>query len=300
MVDLPAPTHRVTLPGGRVLAADVVGDPLGLPVVHLHGSPDSRFARHPDDSIAERLGVRLIAVDRPGYGDTDPLPPGEGVRAWADDVAVLLDELGVERCRVAAWSAGSHWAWGIAAGRPERVERVLTFGALAAFEDLLDPDVRAVSEGRLAAVDEVVAGRPIAAVLEEIAAWSLPPRPVDLAVARDVYLDGLGPRVRATLAPVPGLLDQLARSLAGAVDRHGTAGMAIDLAIQSSVGMASVLDEVRAPAVLVAGTHDTMSGPAASHALAARLGHAEVVEWPAGHQGLLTEWGRWLELLAAP
>jgi len=120
-------------------------DPVGLPVLHLHGSPDCRVARHPDDSIAARLGVRLIAVDRPGYGATDPLPAGEGVRAWADDVAVLLDDLGIERCRVAAWSAGSNWAWGIAAELPPRVERVLTFGALAAFEDLLDPEVRAAS-----------------------------------------------------------------------------------------------------------------------------------------------------------
>ena len=45
---------------------DDVGDPNGAPVVYLHGGGDSRLSRHPDDSIAASLGVRLLAVDRCG------------------------------------------------------------------------------------------------------------------------------------------------------------------------------------------------------------------------------------------
>ena len=45
---------------------DDVGDPDGTPVVYLHGGGDSRLSRHPDDSIAARLGVRLLALDRCG------------------------------------------------------------------------------------------------------------------------------------------------------------------------------------------------------------------------------------------
>jgi hypothetical protein len=43
---------------------DDVGDPAGAPVVYLHGGGDSRLSRHPDDSIAAALGIRLLAVDR--------------------------------------------------------------------------------------------------------------------------------------------------------------------------------------------------------------------------------------------
>ena len=52
--------------GRRPLRFDDVGDPSGTPVVYLHGGGDSRLSRHPDDSIAASLGVRLLAVDRCG------------------------------------------------------------------------------------------------------------------------------------------------------------------------------------------------------------------------------------------
>jgi pimeloyl-ACP methyl ester carboxylesterase len=64
------------------VAVDDVGDPAGVVVVYLHGTPDSRLSRHPDDALAARAGVRLLALDRPGYGRTSPLPlavpPGPG------------------------------------------------------------------------------------------------------------------------------------------------------------------------------------------------------------------------------
>ena len=58
------------LPDGRTLAYDDAGDHAGVPVVYLHGTPDSRLGR-PDDRVATDAGVRLLAVDRPGFGDSD-------------------------------------------------------------------------------------------------------------------------------------------------------------------------------------------------------------------------------------
>ena len=72
------PTTLLTLPDGRTLAADDVGAPGGRPVVYVHGTPDSRLARHPDDDLARRLGVRLVAVDRPGFGHSSPAPRRDG------------------------------------------------------------------------------------------------------------------------------------------------------------------------------------------------------------------------------
>src|SRR3546814_9854456 len=81
-------------PDGLSLALDDVGDPGGEPVVYLHGTPDSRLARHPDDAIARACGVRLIAIDRPGSGDSDP--GGGGLVELGDDIAHALYSLGVE------------------------------------------------------------------------------------------------------------------------------------------------------------------------------------------------------------
>ena len=54
------------LADGRQLCFDDVGDPAGRPVLYVHGTPDSRRARHPDDAVLPAAGVRLVAVDRPG------------------------------------------------------------------------------------------------------------------------------------------------------------------------------------------------------------------------------------------
>ncbi|MGH9232378.1 MAG: alpha/beta fold hydrolase, partial [Acidimicrobiales bacterium] len=94
------------------MAVDEGGDPAGAPVVYLHGTPDSRLARHPDDGLAAVAGVRLLAIDRPGYGGSSPLPyppawSPEWPAAVAGDVARVLDARGVERCAVLAWSGGA-------------------------------------------------------------------------------------------------------------------------------------------------------------------------------------------------
>jgi hypothetical protein len=43
------------------------GAPDGTPVLFIHGSPDSRHIHADTANVAERLDVKLIAVDRPGY-----------------------------------------------------------------------------------------------------------------------------------------------------------------------------------------------------------------------------------------
>ena len=94
------------------LSVDDVGDPKGTPVVYLHGGGDSRLSRHPDDTIAASLGVRLLAVDRCGT----PSRWGS-LRAWAEQ---LLERLEVDRFGAIGWSAGGPRALALAAVAPER------------------------------------------------------------------------------------------------------------------------------------------------------------------------------------
>jgi pimeloyl-ACP methyl ester carboxylesterase len=61
-----------------------------------------------------------------------------------------------------------------------------------------------------------------------------------------------------------------------------------------------VVEDVTCPVTLVHGEKDPIAGPGVGEWFARRLRTAEVVVWPVGHQGLLTEWPRWLELIAAP
>jgi pimeloyl-ACP methyl ester carboxylesterase len=113
-------------PGGRVHVIEA-GD--GPPVVLLHGSSTSSLLLLP---LLERLeGSWSIAVDRPGFGLSDPADvPRERFRQaaveWLDGV---LDALGLDATALAGNSMGGAWALWYALARPERVRRLVLLGA---------------------------------------------------------------------------------------------------------------------------------------------------------------------------
>ncbi len=111
---------NVTLRDGRALGFDDVGDPTGVPVIYLHGFGSSRLIRHPDDSIAARLGLRLLAVDRPGIGASTRLA-GRSLLDWPADLAEFADILGLERFAVLGWSGGGPYALASAWALRERI-----------------------------------------------------------------------------------------------------------------------------------------------------------------------------------
>lgn len=129
-------THLVTLPDGRTLALDEAGPADGPVVLFLHSSPGSR-AFDPDPRATRAAGVRLVTVDRPGYGGSSPL---EGVApseaAGADDLAFALGELGIDDVAVAGWSAGGRFALALAARHPQRVRSMALLGTPARHEDV--------------------------------------------------------------------------------------------------------------------------------------------------------------------
>lgn len=98
-------TKTITLKDGRTLAYTEHGDLSGYPVFFMHGNPGSRLMRHPDESIAESVGVRIIAPDRPGYGMSD-FQPKRKLLDFPDDIAQLADSLGIKEFSVFGVSAG--------------------------------------------------------------------------------------------------------------------------------------------------------------------------------------------------
>ena len=116
-------SRHITLSDGRRLGFDDFGDPHGVPVVFCHGFGSSRVVRHPDDRIAEELGARVIAVDRPGIG-LSTRQPNRRILDWPLDVAQLLDALGLERCAMLAWSGGGPYALACGWSLPSRISAV--------------------------------------------------------------------------------------------------------------------------------------------------------------------------------
>ena len=104
---MPTENH-VVLPDGRKLAYFDLGDPSGRPVIHAHGAPSGKLETAFFDlhTIATRAGIRLIAVDRPGVGGSDPAP-GRTLLSWADDVAAFADSLELDRFALFGYSIGA-------------------------------------------------------------------------------------------------------------------------------------------------------------------------------------------------
>ena len=110
----------LTLPDGRVYGYEEWGDHGALPLFWIHGTPGGRLSRHPDVTLWRRLGLRVITVDRPGYGNSTPLP-GRAVSHIAADVAAVADHLGLGRFAVHGGSGGGPHALAIAALLGDRV-----------------------------------------------------------------------------------------------------------------------------------------------------------------------------------
>ena len=119
----PEVEYRVRLADGRTLACLQLGDPAGLPVLYFHGYPGSRLEARVAAADIDRLGLRLLAVDRPGFGQST-FQPGRTVGAWAADVAALADQLALRRFSVVSISGGAPYALACAAKLPARLDRV--------------------------------------------------------------------------------------------------------------------------------------------------------------------------------
>ena len=293
---MPAPApSTTTLPDGRVLAYDDVGDPTGAVVVYLHGAAESRLARPPDDAVAAAGGVRLLAVDRPGYGRSDPAAPTRA--GAAHDIGHLLDAIGAASCRLLSWSAGSLPALAAATVLGARCEGVTGYAAMPPIEAGLDPAVAAAMPLRPPFVDAVLGdGRAPADVAAELSQLMLPvvPIPADLAV--DLVRDALGNRARAEVESVAGLLEALAASQVEASAAHGRAGVERDMLVEFTAGQLDAVLGASCAVRLVYGERDPVAGPAVGEWYASRLAAATVEVWEgATHHTLFR---RWAELLS--
>jgi pimeloyl-ACP methyl ester carboxylesterase len=113
----------LTTKDGRTLAYYERGKRDGVPVLISHGTPGSRFTRHPDPEMYARHGVHAVIYDRPGYGRSDP-HPGRTVADAAADFEAIADELGFDRFAVVGGSGGAPHVLGCGALLGDRVTRV--------------------------------------------------------------------------------------------------------------------------------------------------------------------------------
>ncbi|MEV3871755.1 alpha/beta hydrolase [Streptomyces sp. NPDC049906] len=105
------------------------GDPDGRPLVLHHGLVGSALLPEIWQELAGAAGVRLLAVERPGYGLTAPREMTR-IGEWAGLLAPVLDDLGVGEFDALGISAGAPYAYALAAVLGERVRGVWVLSGL--------------------------------------------------------------------------------------------------------------------------------------------------------------------------
>jgi pimeloyl-ACP methyl ester carboxylesterase len=109
----------------------------GPPLICLHGLGGTKASFLPTLSALAPEGHRVIAIDLPGFGDSDKPHNAPFDAPWYADVVVeVLSALGLERASYAGNSMGGRIAIELGISHPDRVDRlVLLAPALAWLKD---------------------------------------------------------------------------------------------------------------------------------------------------------------------
>jgi pimeloyl-ACP methyl ester carboxylesterase len=144
----------------------------GRPLILLHGGLGSGEMFGPVlPALAE--GRQVIAPDLQGHGRTADIDRPIDVRLMADDIAALIDHLGLDRPDLVGYSLGGGVAMMTAAKYPTKVRRLVA-ASVYLRPDAVDPALR-VQQGQVnAAAAEFMKDTPMYQLYQRVA-----PRPED-------------------------------------------------------------------------------------------------------------------------
>jgi pimeloyl-ACP methyl ester carboxylesterase len=260
-------------------------------VVFCHSAPGAG-AFDPDPDVTQARNVRLLSIDRPGYGRSDPVSAGQWatVASAADDLAAVLDSLQAERVGVVGWSAGGRVALALAARRPDLVSRLVVVATPAPDDELpwIADGEREVLE-RLRHVPPAEAQAALCERLGEVV-------PADPFGPDALWLLGAGPTDEPALR-APGARARLGQMLQAAF-AEGARGLAADIAGYCLQPWGFEPAAVEAETLLLYGSHDPIAGPRHGRWWRAQLPYARLeIAQGAGHLLVIPRWARVLEHL---
>lgn len=116
----------------RQLCYAEYGDPSGIPVLYFHSLTGSRLELFIHDDLLRSHGIRLLAVDRPGFGHSD-FHEYRTYDEYTRDMRRLLDAAGLETVGLLSCSAGTPHALACAANLDGRISQIHCTGSIAPF-----------------------------------------------------------------------------------------------------------------------------------------------------------------------
>jgi len=253
------------LPDGLEIAYDDAG--AGLPLLLLHGWPHDRslWAGQLHGLVAH---ARCVAPDLRGFGGSTVAPPFT-IDQYADDVAALMNVLGIERAVIGGLSMGGYIALSLLRRHRERIRALVL------------ADTRATAD-----TDEVRANRMrLIALVEE--------HGIEALAARQLR-PTLG---RSTFEHHPEIVEAVRRMMASSPAAGAIGALRAMAARPDSTGLLAHID---VPTLVVGGVEDTFTPPSELEALAAaipggrlelleRCGHVCPIERPAAFNHVVSE-----------
>lgn len=263
-------------------------------VVFLHGAADSRKLgpAHADDLTA--AGASLVTFDRPGYG-LSARHVGRRLADSVDDLRQVLDELGIERCIVAAWSAGAAFALAAGVHLPDRVQAIRLVAPLAPVDS--EVGTSQLPEGQASRL-KMLSRLPVnQRQLSRLVHFTIRSEVKRRRADPEAFLHRMADRSPADRQALEDP-EVWAVSLANVVSAvtQGGGGWADDVSVVLTPWGID-LSTVEQPVQLWHGTEDLDVGPVASRYFADRLPNCSLTEVEGGgHLGTL--FGLWPRLLA--
>ena len=285
----PPPLRLLTLPDGRRLACAEFGDPNGVPVLALHGTPGSRLMFALADKAARTRGIRLIAPERPGYGLSD-YRPAASLAHIAEDLGAVADAYGLDRFAIIGVSGGAPFAVAAAASMPDRFSLL---ALVCPVGELANGQLRLSRFQRF--LFRRLARRPWATRLFFRRLRTMVFRSPDSAYR------WLMTRLRAPdreLLARPEVKASLQAAMSEGL-RPGAEGAAQDFRLYCAPWGLRLAD-IDVPAIVWQGSDDPVVPPAAAYALARALPNCRLdVIQGAGHYWVLAQFGLILDAVAA-
>jgi 3-oxoadipate enol-lactonase len=221
---------------------------VSAPVLVLAHSLGADLTMWDAQAAALSRSFRVLRYDTRGHGRSAVVPGACDIAALAHDTLGLLDRLEISRAHFCGLSLGGMVGIWLAAHAPERIDRLVlaNTAALLGPRENWDARIAAVRAGGMAAIADTV-----------IARWFTPE---------------FSRREPPTIAPV--------RAAILATPPEGYAACAAAVRDMDQRGS---LAAIRAPTLVIAGTHDPATPPALCRQLADAIPGASYTELPAAH-----------------
>ncbi len=271
----------IQLPDGRTVGYADYGSPSHTAVLWCHGGPGSRLEPEALAPAAREAGLRIIGIDRPGYGDSTPVP-GRTIGQCVPDAVAVADSLGIERFVTVGCSTGGAYALALAAQSP----RVIGAVACCALSDMRWAEGKSLAMRDNPGIGQI---------------WSARDREHALAIATEqMGTDGMKLMSQARTGPALAASDMALLTnpewLAGFLSRrplmfaHGVQGY-VDDRLADGPGWGSFdVSRVRCPVVVLHGGSDSICPVALAHHTAKIVPGAKLSIFPElGHFSILGE-----------